>query len=323
MPNVSQQLLETLKTQNGLLKSIDKGAKSMEARLGRMERQLQGCGNPRHRQVHPAPPAPPTVQHGSWKFVETQGGAAAATVAAASKQQILDCGWPNGEGRATFEQVVGEGLKLKADTWLPNCYRHPTISTDTREHSSERDTLGYYVPRWSNEYRQLLPQLQFNDQATLKLKSGIYALTVKYHMPRKRADSSREAAVIIGEIEFINTGYAVAEGADWDRLLTNQKQTQLPYSHNARGVPQWRNHKISEPWEDGDELKFQIDTNENTIVYQRGNTPKKTFWNVLAFTNNRKYPEFLHMYAFCVWWPLYIGNIVNDEALDHSLTIIP
>ena len=117
-------------------------------------------------------------------------------------------------------------------------------------------------------------------------------------------------------MEFHSSGYAIAEGVDWDRLLNNQRQTQLPYSRGLRGVATWQSRKISEPWEGGEELKFKIDTNENTIVFQKGNTPAKTLWNVLAFTNNPKYPEYLRAFAYC-------GRRKGTGEVDVKLTIIP
>jgi hypothetical protein len=92
----------------------------------------------------------------------------------------------------------------------------------------------------------------------------------------------QDAGIVVGELEFNSTGYARAEGADWDKLLNNQRQTQLSYSHGQRGVPMWSVRKISEPWNDGDLIKIKIDTNESTLVYQKGDTPAKTFWNVLG-----------------------------------------
>jgi hypothetical protein len=92
----------------------------------------------------------------------------------------------------------------------------------------------------------------------------------------------QDAGIIVGEMEFNSTGYALAEGADWDKLLNNQRQTQLPYSRGARGVSTWSVRKISEPWNDGDLIKIKIDTNESTLVFQNGDTPVKTFWNVLG-----------------------------------------
>jgi len=50
---------------------------------------------------------------------------------------------------------------------------------------------------------------------------------------------------------------------------------------------------------DGVVLKFHIDTNKNTIIYQKGNTPEKVLSNVIAFTNNRMYPEYLKLFAYC------------------------
>ncbi|KAL3906783.1 MAG: hypothetical protein SGARI_003844 [Bacillariaceae sp.] len=153
------------------------------------------------------------------------------------------------------------------------------------------------------------------------LQSGIYALSIRYNK-NDEYDTS-EAGIIIGEIEFNNKGFVMAEGADWDRLLNNQKQTQLPYSHGARGLPTWKERRISEPWVDGDELKFRLDTNENTIVFQKGNTPKKTFWNVLAFTNNRRYPEFLRAYAYAGNGKFVGGKPENGKPEDVKFTILP
>ena len=147
----------------------------------------------------------------------------------------------------------------------------------------------------------MLPQILINGNKQIKLKSGIYFLTIKYINSNSSTCSGarQEAAVVIGEISFHSHGNIMAEGADWDRLLNGQHQTQLPYAHGARGQPTWLSRKISEPWEDGVELKFRIDSDENTIVYQKGNTPEKTFWNVLAFTNNRLYTEYMQLFAYC------------------------
>ena len=57
----------------------------------------------------------------------------------------------------------------------------------------------------------------------------------------------------------------------------------------------WRRRKISEPWKDGVVLTFRSDLNENTVVYQKGDSPAKSLWNVLAFTNNRKNPDFIRL----------------------------
>ncbi|KAL7541644.1 hypothetical protein ACHAXR_011089 [Thalassiosira sp. AJA248-18] len=119
-------------------------------------------------------------------------------------------------------------------------------------------------------------------------------------------------------MEFNSKGYALAEGADWDRLLNNQRQTQLPYSHNARGQRMWMKRKICEPWLDGDEIKIRVDTNENTVVFKKGSTPAKTFWNALAFTNNPKYPESLRVFAYCGG-----ESAQTNETIDVKLTIVP
>mmetsp|Transcript_8256 Transcript_8256/g.12700 ORF Transcript_8256/g.12700 Transcript_8256/m.12700 type:complete len:110 (-) Transcript_8256:31-360(-) len=58
--------------------------------------------------------------------------------------------------------------------------------------------------------------------------------------------------------------------------------------HPMQGMPIWAERKISEPWKTDDVLTFKVDINENDIVFQKEGASEETFWNVLAFTNNRK-----------------------------------
>jgi hypothetical protein len=134
-----------------------------------------------------------------------------------------------------------------------------------------------------------------------------------------------EAGIIIGGIEFNNTGNVNAEGADWDRVLAGQRQTQLPYSHGARGVSLWMNRKISEPWEDGDVLRFKVDVKENTVVFQKGDMPRKVLWNVLQFSNQPDNPDFVHLRAFCIYNSCGHSAIIPPPAQQPGalkLTII-
>jgi hypothetical protein len=286
---VNQQILEALKTQNGLLKSID-------ARLGRFERQERGS-NLRQQRV----PQEKAVS-GSWKFLENP--------------RAGDYGASRSSG--SFGRTDGEGLMLTGDSF--GTYIHPSAIYDCpySGYSHEND-----IPNWSSGGssggRHLLPQLLFNDKAKLPQRSGVYSLSIMYSNSRNQPSGEpiqQEAGIVVGEMEFSNGGFVMAKGADWDRLLNGQRQTQLPYAHGARGVPCWRRRKISEPWEDGEELKFRVDTNENTIVFKKGDTPEKIFWNVLAFTNNQDYPDFLCVYAYC-------GGFRQLDQLDVKLTIIP
>ena len=98
-----------------------------------------------------------------------------------------------------------------------------------------------YVPKWSlGNTRDVLPQLVLNVDAELKMKSGVYGLTVKYNIiDTPNQALHHEDGIVIGEVEFSSNGFAMAEGADWDRLLSEQRQTKLPYDHGARGMPMW------------------------------------------------------------------------------------
>ena len=54
----------------------------------------------------------------------------------------------------------------------------------------------------------------------------------------------------------------------------DQKRTQLPYQRVARGGELRSYRKILKSWEDGDELRFRIDTDEDTVVFEKYNKSK-------------------------------------------------
>lgn len=83
--------------------------------------------------------------------------------------------------------------------------------------------------------------------------------------------------------------------------MAGEKQTSLPYGNNARGSVKWHRRKISEPWADGDTLIFRIDTDFGTLRFQRGGAKSRELMlrNVLPFSNDRKYPDFLRVFAYC------------------------
>jgi hypothetical protein len=71
------------------------------------------------------------------------------------------------------------------------------------------------------------------------------------------------------------------------------------------GKLKWYSSKVSEPWKNGDTLKFKIDTHTNTLGYTIQGADEKevrTGWmfkNVLAFTNNRTYIDYMQVMAYC------------------------
>jgi len=308
--------------------------RSIDARLGRIERQGQlGSRQPQSNRLRDASSSTIPIVPGSWKFKYSSS-------LESSLKSIHDQRHGNSRrARApppvptsAFGKVSEEGLVLIGEEYVGPSSSAGLFTRGFIHPAGGRGqswTDGLYsgisdsdmTPRWVNDLsesnfgtRNLLARLVFNDKKELDHKSGIYTLTIKYNV--SLGNNDQDAAIIIGEMEFHSEGHAIAEGADWDRLLNNQRQTQLPYSRGARGVATWQSRKISEQWVDGDELKFKIDTNENTIVFRKGNKPAKTFWNVLAFTNNPKYPEYLHAFAYC-------GGPKGTKEIDVKLTIIP
>lgn len=302
---IGQQILETLQAQTELLRSMD-------TKLGLQLELLRNQARPnnrRHQQRGGSVP-PQTVQ-GAWEFCQS---------AAASRQRKHN---RDGTTKSYGKIEESSGLVLIGEDLLYTGRDHPSVTTDIYGYGGQARN---FKPNWSArpDLRELLPELAFEDKKELKHESGVYSLTIRYNCCEQQ-NITKVSGIIVGEIEFNNEGFVLAEGADWDRLLSNQRQTQLPYSRNARGVPTWQRQKISEKWENDDELKFQIDTNENTIVFQRNSMPKKTFWNVLAFTNNRKFPEHLQAYAFCGWCNVSGRHSGGAPAPigDVTMTIIP
>lgn len=154
-------------------------------------------------------------------------------------------------------------------------------------------------PQWScrstSSMRDFMPILMADGKPHLERKSGCYyQFTVKYN---SNSDTSI-VGVVIGEIAFTSDGYATAEGADWDGLMSGHKQTRLPYSYKQRGEPVWMSRKLSEPWKSGDTLTLGIDTANGNIYYERSGMKKKIFKNILTFTNDRDFPDYIQVFAF-------------------------
>lgn len=165
-------------------------------------------------------------------------------------------------------------------------------------------------PLWSFDgptgiVRKRLTRIIFKDEkfdkqetngGEVALRSGVYELKIRYV---ESGDLNVQSGLIIGEIEFDNLGYVLAEGVDWDRLLAGGKQYVLPYGNKARGKVLWHRRRICEAWRDGDVLTFRIDTDFGTVSFQRGDSKPLALINVLAFSNNRKYPDYLRLFAYC------------------------
>ncbi|CAB9523418.1 expressed unknown protein [Seminavis robusta] len=332
--SVNRQILEALKAQNSALATQTSLLRSIDARLGRIENLGRtGSNNGRRGRGAASTGRLERVVTGSWKFVESQE--AKRKRESFERHPSFHCSLI--PSFPMFAGIDNTGLVIQARPY-------PTTGNMSEGMSILfGDDHGLYTshiiesPAWTTDHgqRSLLPELVFNNDPKVKLKSGIYCLQVRYKNATETTatlptPTRIEAGIIVGEIEFNSNGTVMAQGADWDRLLDSKRQTQLPYSHGARGVPTWSRRKISEPWLDGEVLKFRIDTNESTIVFQREGPPEKLFWNVLAFTNNRQFPDFLRLYAFCGGVPQssfstdgyrYAFGCLNGGT--SSLTILP
>jgi hypothetical protein len=220
--DVQQQIVDALKIQNDLLRSMD-------ARLGRIERQ-GGSLRPgaasvarRHSSLTTG-----TIIGGSWNFAE-----APEATRHKEQQRIQRERKSSNARRGSYGRIEEKGKVLSgAEGYLTI---HPS-----KPCAPYGGVYESYKPEWSGSSttRSLLPLLELDGKAELQLKSGIYALVVKYTCNSSGKDqldplntNKMEAGIIVGERELNSEGFVMAEGADWDRLLSNQRQTQLPYSH--------------------------------------------------------------------------------------------
>jgi len=170
--------------------------------------------------------------------------------------------------------------------------------------------------RKKKNVRSFLPKLALDGKTKIELKKsssggkgaagGVHYLTIKYENPNiknQTLNKQIEAAIILGEIVFDCNGFVLAQGADWTKLFAGKLQLKAQSTGNQ--MSKWYSHKVSEPWQDGDTLTFKIDIPKNTIGYTiRGAVDNKVrsgwmFSNVLAYTNNRMYPDYLQVFAYC------------------------
>lgn len=159
-------------------------------------------------------------------------------------------------------------------------------------------------PLWAvtakKSVRSYLPSLTIGGKSSIAFNSGVYYLTMKYE--QEASALPVEAAIVIGEIAFDNTGSVLAPGAKWTKLLSGEKQKE---GRTPPSKTKWYGAKVSEPWKNGDILRFKIDTNTKTVVYTltaTGQSEAKAGWrfeNVLAFTNVPTYPKDIRAFAYC------------------------
>lgn len=281
----------------------------------------------------PPPPPKPRVIQGPWGFVESE-------VAIMRRSRIEKS---SGSFRLLPKDTKAEDIPADAFTPLTNEHilnkedalfgqvSASSVSDDDEQAELKGDSFGQYwdrmrsqvdqygklkAPKWStlgkSSVRSYLPRLSIGGKTQIKLKSGIYYLTMTYENPSAKnnnvnVDDSKEieAAIIIGEIAFDCRGHVLAPGADWAKIFAGETQLQPSPAGKAGGKLKWHSSKISEPWKNGDTLKFKIDTHENTVGFTlKGPDDKEVrtgwmFTNVLSFTNNRTYPDYLQVLAYC------------------------
>jgi len=179
------------------------------------------------------------------------------------------------------------------------------------------------APLWSTSakksVRSLLPKLAIGGKTTIALESGVYYLTVNYE--EEKSAGAVEAAIIIGEISFDNTGSVIAPGAKLLKLLNGEKQKK---NQTASSKNKWYTARVSEGWKNGDCLRFKIDTNTNTVVYTLwayGATEAKAGWrfeNVLAFTSLPIYKKDIQAFAYCGGKGRIAASAVKLTIVDET-----
>jgi len=196
-----------------------------------------------------------------------------------------------------------------------------------------RDSVDQYgklkSPKWSDKakgsVRAYLPLLTIGGKTEIKLDSGVYYLTMKFENQSK---TPIEAAIVIGEIAFDNTGCILASGAKWKKNPQRRTQKEPRVSSSK---PKWYSSPISETWKNGDILRFKINTDTNTLVYtlsSPGADEAKVGWkfeNIFSFTSLPTYPNDLRIFAYCggkgkssCFAKLSLVDETSDSTIDAS-----
>jgi len=176
------------------------------------------------------------------------------------------------------------------------------------------------APKWATKgkgsVRTYLPMLSIDGKTKIDLRTGIYYLTVKYETTK--SSEPVEAGIIIGELSFDNNGSVLAPGAKLKQLLTGERQKE---SRVAKGKQKWYSTVVSEPWRNGDIVRFKIDTNTNSITYTLSSGASKKikagwrFENVLSFTSVPTYRNNIRVFAYC-------GMCSSSTLPSAKLTIV-
>jgi len=171
------------------------------------------------------------------------------------------------------------------------------------------------APKWSKEgapsVRSLIPTIELGGKAAIQVNTGTYYLTVQYN--NEEDMWGVESAIVIGEVSFDNRGHVLARGTDFEKLAKNKPGV------NEK-PDKWYSMKVSSsPWNDGDKLRFKIDTNANTISYHNATTgSKKVLKNVLSYTNKGNKP--IKVFAYC--GAKVLPEFPSSSADSNRLSII-
>jgi len=176
------------------------------------------------------------------------------------------------------------------------------------------------APKWATKgkgsVRSYIPMLSIDGKTKIDLRTGIYYLTVKYEATK--SSEPVEAGIIIGELSFDNNGSVLAPGAKLKQLLTGEKQKEPRVANNKQ---KWYSSVVSEPWQNGDIVRFKIDTNTNSITYTLSSGASKKikagwrFENVLSFTSVPTYRKDIRVFAYC-------GMCSSSTLPSAKLTIV-
>ena len=331
-----------------LLTNIDARLTSIDGRLTNINGRLEHLEDPERQGPSPGSSSQrrfASYPAGSWTFTESPKVLTATGGAVPASSSQVRSSWPGVSDRSSGDSpsVAGYGVlqqhSLRGQLYptnpgaSSNCTSLIHSCSDT--HAAEVNQAYFPCgpssgkpgqPNWGHPewpYRDCLTKLQFNNEP-LKQGSGIYELKMKFNNDPQADDQEanfQEAGVIIGGVGFYNNGIVVAEGDDWERLLSNQHQPQLPCSQGAGSVPMWHAQQLSEPWADGDLLMFQIDTNENTIIFQRANNNQTNLVSVSQFTNNQTNLHSVSLSAFCGGYTDGVIKVSATPKITMRLTI--
>jgi len=301
------QILASLKTQNELLQKLVISGKTVAAK----ETELDSLSDAVPAMVG-SEEEPLSTTMGPWSFTESDH-------AFRFRQRVMKTNNPNMGSNHLIKPLSREELADGGDALFGNVCGDEQLTGDSfgKNWKNMKNMVNGKpaAPRWSkdckNSIRDLLPQIEIDGVKGIKRNTGIYYLTVQYN--NQEDMWGVEAGVIIGEIGFGNRGQALAKNCPLDQIERGE------YEGVIRGATWYSTQVSTSAWEDGNKIRFKIDTDTDTLWYWDESSGKKKVFPG-AFRHTLEPDEDIQIFAYC--GAKFMKDFPNSHYSNNQLSII-